>query len=787
METESSKIITVNGKTIKAVKVRSVTDLSKHKVYDFEVAGTHNYYAGGMNVHNCGYHDMLKHEGNRNGEELLKFQTQMLHYPHRQLMLYPAGPNRKLLRGKTRWLCIRGDALVQTDLGLIEMQRIIPDQNRVCVAGAPATVLRAMRTGAKKLIRLTTTFGFSLDLTPAHLVMCSDEHNDMVWRQAQHIKPSDVVIVAGANGASRKNLDQFRKKDGTRHRMTSELASQLADDEYAESEWGFPRGEVPWVILRSSLIHVSAYLSALFQDSFVLFGEDKRMQQTQILLLSLGVLSVRRPSTLQIHRNSTTAFRVLLDNPFDYQVRDNNHIVRDRLWRSEELEGEHDVYDIEVEDIHMFSANGILVHNCLLDEWAFFSDGNEEDQTVRMNGSEVYTSLDNSMLNVRVGWKDRVKSGYYDVPNAVFIIGSSPQHRRDVMMRHVKSNANSRKILALHLATWDIHPKLSRKALDSYFQSSEAKAMRDFGAQPPLVDSAFIQDHDAISALPGKVPNRVVYNYHKVERHGVKYRYAKVACNPPALVISSVMTIDAGLSNNSFTCTISHRNPNRRDPIKVITDVMLEIAPSIGNSVVNFSLVYEHVLLPLAKAFNVCYVFADQWNSIKLLHDLSQALGIPAERYSLKRDDMLLVQNHILDRSFRIPASGIPLQEILLMQDNYPQCFQYLPVEHFLLQLATIRDGGRTIEKAPGLTDDIWRAWALGTKFLLDDEWCKKHIKPPRQRGISAGIGAGSSTMGIAVPTASGLRFSSNPVPSNIGSIGGGPASNPAGLGAASK
>lgn len=50
------------------------------------------------------YHELLRHAEGKLGEEVYKFKDTFLHYRHRNLMVYPQGPNKRSLRGRTRFL-----------------------------------------------------------------------------------------------------------------------------------------------------------------------------------------------------------------------------------------------------------------------------------------------------------------------------------------------------------------------------------------------------------------------------------------------------------------------------------------------------------------------------------------------------------------------------------------------------------------------------------------------------------------------------------------------------------
>lgn len=379
-----------------------------------------------------------------------------------------------------------------------------------------------------------------------------------------------------------------------------------------------------------------------------------------------------------------------------------------------------------------------------IDEWDFF-DNDDDSEQVRMNGQEVYKSLDNSMLSVRVGWKEKVKSGFVNIPNAYFITASSPQNSRGVLVQHVNKHLNSRKVYALHLPTWELHPKLTRKALQSFYDDDAQKAERDFGANPPLTSSGFLDDHEAIQNMVSKnLANRVKYEYiHKQSMDGKGLsRAAKITSKAmPGVIEPAILSLDAGLTANSFGLTIGHRNPNKHDPKKFICDIMIEIAPEQGKVKLNHSKIYKELIRPLIMSFNVSVVLADRWNSVKMLQDIEDEFRITSGMYSIKYKDFQMVKNHIMEGTVIVPQATKTLEEILKEDaGNYPHRYKYRPVDHFLLQCATVEDTGKDVEKGTKLTDDIWRAFALMMRFLVDDEYCQKFLKNRIKRQLNGGL-----------------------------------------------
>jgi hypothetical protein len=288
----------------------------------------------------------------------------------------------------------------------------------------------------------------------------------------------------------------------------------------------------------------------------------------------------------------------------------------------------------------------------------------------------------------------------------------------------------------------------------AFFDRDPIKAERDFGANPPLVDNAFIEDHEAVERMCSTAPNRV--DYKLVHKKGAKgtLRGAKLTRTTSFGIIEpAVMAIDAGYSNNSFALVLGHRNPVKKADKKIICTVMLEVTPEKGRVALSLSHIYKNVMMPLIKAFNVRAVLADRWNSLKILQDIYDETGVFADQYSVRYNDMQLVKNHIVDGTVQVPKSVKTLDEILKDEsDKYPLNYIGRPVDHFLLQCCTVKDTGREIQKGSNLTDDLWRAFALMATHLLDDDFCHKHVRGKRHQRLETGVVAASllSTSGVS-------------------------------------
>ncbi len=163
-----NKQILIDGKLVTLSKVASIKPVGKRHVYDLEVKDHHNYFAGGINVHNCSYHAMLTEVGHKHGEELFKLKDSFVQYRHRKLKVYPAGPDKRVLRGRTRFMaCLSADTLVSTSLGLVSIGTDLTG-TKTHVGNKNFKILNWAETGTKKVYTVRLDNGLSIKATANH-------------------------------------------------------------------------------------------------------------------------------------------------------------------------------------------------------------------------------------------------------------------------------------------------------------------------------------------------------------------------------------------------------------------------------------------------------------------------------------------------------------------------------------------------------------------------------------------------------------------------------------------
>jgi hypothetical protein len=351
-----------------------------------------------------------------------------------------------------------------------------------------------------------------------------------------------------------------------------------------------------------------------------------------------------------------------------------------------------------------------------IDEIGWF-DNSQGANKVKIGAQGVYEALVRSLATVRSS-EERLVEMKYDMAITGYMLNiSSPSSIRDKICELVRSSIGSFKTLGVHAPTWKMNPNITRKSgfLLEEYRKDPVTAQRDYGAEPPLTANPFISNPELVQrAFNPNLRNLVKYTPKVLTIGKEKYRYARIDKIKPG-ERPSIMTIDAGLTANSFALTIGGLNSSGIPTV----DLCMEIMPLPGIPL-NYSFIYEEVMKPIIRERNVRILCADRWNSVKILQDAEvdfQDVNLIKRQYSLKYQDMWGVKNALEQELLIIPniEKGFELDKVLEESiENYPYCFEGRPVSHLALQILTVTDTGRSVLKGDGaLTDDIWRAMCL--------------------------------------------------------------------------
>lgn len=354
-----------------------------------------------------------------------------------------------------------------------------------------------------------------------------------------------------------------------------------------------------------------------------------------------------------------------------------------------------------------------------IDELGWFPNDVSALKNVKMNANEVYIALERSLLTVRASAEKLIQQGFDMIPSGYFLNISSPSSVRDKIMELVRSSQGSRKIYGVIKPTWEMNPNVSREALEEEFRKDPVAAMRDYGAQPPLSANPLIPAASYVEAIFSDKKNPLrIQHAQKKSKDGHVTRYAKIEKIKQSGK-ASVLAMDAGYSNNSFSCAIGHLKDKKFPVISLLVEVMP--LPGIP---LNYRKIYDEIILPIIDQRNVKLMAADRWNSLKILADAEEDAGVLIKQYSLKYPDMQNFKSYIMDGQLSIPKPEWEMVNIVEYdQSKYPEVFKGHPAEHFALQLLTVQDTGASVIKGDQLTDDLVRAAMLAVTMLLHPDY----------------------------------------------------------------
>lgn len=356
-----------------------------------------------------------------------------------------------------------------------------------------------------------------------------------------------------------------------------------------------------------------------------------------------------------------------------------------------------------------------------VDEIGYF-DNSAGSKKVKMSARGVYEALERSLLTVRAKADSLLKAGFDNILTGYFTNCSSPAHIRDMICELTRRAEHSKRLYGRTLPTWEVNPNVPREALEEEFSKDPVGAMKDYGAEPPLTSNPFLSSADQILNLTNEAKKNRVVVKHKQRRSKNDGSITRYATLPKIgkTTKPSVLGIDAGYSNNSFSLVCGSLMKNGLQKF----DVLVEVQPLPGIPL-NYTLIYDNVIGPMIEARNVKVVVADRWNSLKLLSDMDDEFDVLTAQYSMKYKDFWNIKTMIEQQNIMLPlpdTKKASIDELLnFPQDEYPRCFENRMSDHLLVQCATVQDSGSQVIKGEGLTDDLWRAMCIASWAMEQD------------------------------------------------------------------
>lgn len=399
-----------------------------------------------------------------------------------------------------------------------------------------------------------------------------------------------------------------------------------------------------------------------------------------------------------------------------------NSLLFSKVVKTESL-GEMVVHDIgvDVEDA-IFPANNVLVHNtrfiAAIDELGWFIGGGRE--TIKFNPDEIYTALDNSLVPILPASKKLFKQ-HPDVPTAYGMYISSPSSKTDKAMRLYKQSKGSKTIYGFHKPTWEFNPDITKDSLAEKFRENPTTAERDWGANPPFSSDPFIKGPSNLVPIFTKRRNLFKVDGYVTtsDSLGGNLIYPKISFVRKH-TFPSVLAIDCGYKINSFACTLNHWFVKNNELYYAISGA-IEIIPDPYP--ISFPDVYDYVITPIVKEFNVKAVVFDRWQSIDLSQRTYKDHKIDSFLYSVTMDDFGNYRNKIYSGDCIFPRLECELDDLLSLKKELGSLIAGNPISHLFLQLLMCKDTGRTVTKGDDITDDLLRSAVLGYSILTHKEY----------------------------------------------------------------
>jgi hypothetical protein len=137
------------------------------------------------------YHSFLHSEGQRIGVELVKVRDTFLAYKWKNIGIYPSGPDRRTLRGRTRIIaCLSGPSLITTTAGLVRIDKITLD-HLVIVRNKSFEIKYTFYNGKQQTFKITTEGGYSISATCNHKFLTTNNE----WKKLSQLVIGDILKV----------------------------------------------------------------------------------------------------------------------------------------------------------------------------------------------------------------------------------------------------------------------------------------------------------------------------------------------------------------------------------------------------------------------------------------------------------------------------------------------------------------------------------------------------------------------------------------------------------------
>lgn len=156
------------------------------------------------------YHSMLDEAGHKSGEEVYRLKDTFVYYRHRRIQVYPAGPDKRVLRGR----CLTGSTLVNTNQGFVHFNELIDTYGQLPVRGLCIDSHRGAKSvshtykDVSETLNVKTRNGFRLSGTPEHPMLVLQPDLTYKWVRLDELKVGQWIV-----STSSQNTPMFGTAD----------------------------------------------------------------------------------------------------------------------------------------------------------------------------------------------------------------------------------------------------------------------------------------------------------------------------------------------------------------------------------------------------------------------------------------------------------------------------------------------------------------------------------------------------------------------------------------------
>ena len=338
------------------------------------------------------------------------------------------------------------------------------------------------------------------------------------------------------------------------------------------------------------------------------------------------------------------------------------------------------------------------------------------DQAKRANAHETYQAYQKASRTIRNAANTKFLEGHYDVPTALMACVSSTSSKTDYMMHLIKLAKKDKKRVASHKASWEVNPEFAKNPdeLKAERDNNLKAFLRDYGSVPPFSDSPFIDNEDQVFKLAKlEIPKWGVVT--EVNDIGMYLDAEGVEKDPN---IPYCLSIDLGHSKCGYAASLLKLKEDDFSTIQIAG--LFAIYPHEGK-VVDMASTFTYFVKRITELVPIRLIVYDQWQSKTQIQEL-QGAGVNATQYSMTFQDFSYFRNQLMQSKLEYPKTEIPIEDVDKSPDSHQEILYPRPYLHFMWQLLSVSEYGNKVGKGDG-HDDLFRAVALGCRFLWDDDF----------------------------------------------------------------